>query len=194
MTKYGLRAQVIAYTILPTVLIGGLLAGYFSFHRFQQANEFLINRALNIAEPLAIASEYGMQDETRTILRRLIGATHRKNSPMIKSIAIFTADNELFVISNYHRDYQQLRLDGNQPIPDLPQVKILDKTVVIHSPIIDETNFLEYQLTFDQPRKVIGYVALEINRDQVELLLFRDAAISILSCNIGYFRQYLFSL
>lgn len=185
MTKYGLRAQVIAYTILPTVLIGGLLAGYFSYHRFQQANEFLINRAINLAEPLAIASEYGMQDETRTILRRLIGATHRKNSPIIKSIAIFDADNELFVISNYHRDYQQLRLDSNQPIPDLPQVKVLDKTVVIHSPIIDETNFLEYQLTFDQPRKVVGYVALEVNRDQVELLLYRDAAISILVVIMG---------
>ena len=185
MTKYGLRAQVIAYTILPTVLIGGLLAGYFSFHRFQQANEFLINRALNIAEPLAIASEYGMQDETRTILRRLIGSTHRKNSPMIKSIAIFTADNELFVISNYHRDYQQLRLDSSLPIPDLPQVTILDDTVIIHSPIIDETNFLEYQLTFDQPRKVIGYVALEINRGQVELLLYRDAALSILVVLLG---------
>ena len=124
MTKYGLRAQVIAFTILPTVIIGGILAGYFSFHRYQQANEFLIDRAINIAEPLAIISEYGMQDETRTILRRLVSATHRQNSPMIKSVAIFTAENELFVISNYHRDSQQLRLDENQPIPDLPKLKI----------------------------------------------------------------------
>jgi two-component system sensor histidine kinase BarA len=185
MTKYGLRAQVIAFTILPTVLIGGLLAGYFSFHRFQQADEFLIDRALNIADALSIASEYGMQDETRSILRRLIGTTHRKNSPMIKSIAIFTADNELFVISNYHRDYQKLRLDKNQPIPDLPQVTTLDDSLVIHSPIIDETNYLEYQLTFDQPRKVVGYVALEINRDQVELLLYRDAAFSLLVVLLG---------
>ncbi|TEW56954.1 two-component sensor histidine kinase BarA [Psychromonas sp. RZ22] len=185
MTKYGLRAQVIAYTILPTIFIGGILAGYFSFHRYQQANELLINRAINIAEPLAIASEYGMQDETRTILRRLIGTTHRKNSPIIKSIAIFTANNDLFVISNYHRDYKQLRLSDDKPIPDLPQVTFLDKTIVIHTPIIDETNFLEYQLSFDQPRKIIGYVALEINRDEVELLLYRDAAVSLLVVLLG---------
>jgi len=185
MTKYGLRAQVIAFTIIPTILIGAILVGYFSFHRFQQADESLINRALNIADALSIASEYGMQDETRTILRRLIGATHRKNSPMIKSIAIFTADNELFVISNYHRDYQQLRLDKNQQIPDLPQVKMVGDSIIIHSPIIDETNYLEYQLTFDQPRKVVGYVALEINRDEVELLLYRDAAFSILVVLLG---------
>lgn len=194
MTKYGLRAQVITFTILPTIFIGGILAGYFSFHRYQQANEFLINRALDVAEPLAIASEYGMQDETRTILRRLIGATHRKNSPMIKSIAIFDANNELFVISNYHRDYQQLRLSGDLPIPDLPQVKTLKNSLIIHSPIIDETNFIEYQLTFTQPRKVIGYIALEINRDQVELLLYRDAAISILVLLLGIFGSLLLAL
>jgi len=185
MTKYGLRAQVIAFTILPTVIIGGFLAAYFSFHAFQQANQSLINRALNIAEPLAIVSEYGIQDETRTILRRLVGAAHRKNSPIVKSIAIFTADNELFVISNYHRDYLQLRLDENEAIPDLPQVKKLDSTIVIHTPIIDETNFLEYQLSYDQPRKIIGYVALEINIDQVELLLYRDGVLSILVVLMG---------
>jgi len=185
MTKYGLRAQVIAFTILPTVIIGGILAGYFSFHRYQQANEFLIDRAINIAEPLAIISEYGMQDETRTILRRLVSATHRQNSPMIKSVAIFTAENELFVISNYHRDSQQLRLDENQPIPDLPEIKHLKKSLVVYTPIVDESNFLEYQLSFDQPRKIIGYVALEINKDEVELLLYRDGALSILVVLLG---------
>ena len=127
MTKYGLRAQVIAYTILPTIIIGGLLASYFSFHRYQQANDYLINRAINITEPLAIASEYGILDETRTILRRLISATHRKNSQMIKSIAIFDTNNKLFVTSNYHRNFNLLRLKEGQPIPELTEVKYYQK-------------------------------------------------------------------
>ncbi|WP_028863944.1 two-component sensor histidine kinase BarA [Psychromonas aquimarina] len=186
MTKYGLRAQVIAFTILPTILIGGLLASYFSFHRYQQANDFLINRAINITEPLAIASEYGMQDETRTILRRLIGATHRKNSPMINSIAIFDAQNKLFVTSNYHRNFQQLRIKNEQKIPEITKVYHYKDTIVIHSPIIDETNFLEYQLTFDQPRKIVGYVAMEINSDQVDLLLYRDTALSFGIMILGF--------
>ena len=185
MTKYGLRAQVIVFTILPTVFIGGILAGYFSFNRYQQANEFLINRAVNISAPLAIISEYGMQDETRTILRRLVSATHRQNSPMVKSVAIFTNDNELFVISNYHQESQQLRLDKSHSILDLPKIKYLDKTILIYTPIIDETNFLEYQLSFDQPPKTIGYVVLEINKDEVELLLYRDGALSILVVLLG---------
>lgn len=185
MTKYGLRAKVITYTILPTILIGGLLATYFTINRYMQGNEFLINRAINITEPLAIASEYGMQDETRTILRRIIGATHRKNSAMIKSIAIFDAQNKLFVTSNYHRNFKLLRIEQGKPIPEITEVTRHLDSSVIHTPIIDESNFLEYQLTFDQPRKVIGYVALEVNRSQVDLLFFRDAALSLIVVIMG---------
>ncbi|WP_022941852.1 two-component sensor histidine kinase BarA [Psychromonas hadalis] len=193
MTKYGLRAQVITYTILPTILIGGLLAGYFTFNRYMQANDFLINRAINITEPLAIASEYGIQDDTRTILRRIIGSTQLKNSGMIKSIAIFDAQNKLFVTSNYHRNFQILKIEEGQSIPEITQVIHHAKSIVVHSPIIDESNFLEYQLTFDQPRKVIGYVSLEINRTQVDLLLFRDAAFSILVVLIGIIGSLFFA-
>jgi len=185
MTKYGLRAQVIAYTILPTIIIGGLLASYFSFHRYQQANDYLINRAINISEPLAIASEYGILDETRTILRRLISATHRKNTPMITSIAIFDAKNKLFVTSNYHRNFEMLRIPDDKKIPEITQVLHYQDTIIIQSPIIDETNFLEYQLTFDQPRKIVGYVALEVNTNEVELLLYRDTALSFFIVLLG---------
>ena len=185
MTKYGLRAQVIAYTILPTIIIGGLLASYFSFHRYQQANDYLINRAINITEPLAIASEYGILDETRTILRRLTSATHRKNSQMIKSIAIFDTNNKLFVTSNYHRNFNMLRLKEGQKIPEITQVNYYRDSIIIHSPIIDEANFLEYYLTFEKPRKIIGYVALEVSSDEIELSLYRDAALSFSVALLG---------
>ncbi|MFT7422397.1 MAG: two-component system sensor histidine kinase BarA [Psychromonas sp.] len=178
MTKYGLRAQVITFTILPTILIGGILASYFSFHRYQQANDFLIDRAINISEPLAIASEYGMQDETRTILRRLIGSTHRKNSPMIKSIAIFDTKNQLFVTSNYHRNFDLLRLKKGQEIPLLTDVQHHKNSIIIRSPIVDESHFLEYPSTFEQMPKIMGYIALEVNTDEIVLLLYRDTALS----------------
>jgi two-component system sensor histidine kinase BarA len=178
MTKYGLRAQVIAFTILPTILIGGILASYFSFHRYQQANDFLIDRAINISEPLAIASEYGIQDETRTILRRLIGSTHRKNSPMIKSIAVFDTKNQLFVTSNYHRNFDLLRLQKGEKIPLLTEVKHQQDSIIIRSPIVDESHFLEYPSTFGRTPKMMGYVALEVNTDEIVLLLYRDTALS----------------
>ena len=60
MTKYGLRGRVLAFTVLPTLLIGCLLAGFFTFHRHQQMEEYIIDQGISVIEPLAIASEYGM--------------------------------------------------------------------------------------------------------------------------------------
>lgn len=185
MTKYGLRAQVILYTILPTILIGGILATSFTVYRFQQANDYLINFAINITEPLAITSEYGMQDETRTILRRVTGATHRKNSGIIKSLTIFDAHNKIFVTSNFHRDFEIQRLPDGVAIPEYTTVSYYGENIIVRTPIIDEGDFLKYQLTFETPRKILGYVALEINRSQVSLLLYRDIVFSFCIVFLG---------
>jgi len=185
MTKYGLRAQVIIYTLLPTILIGGALASYFIFNRHQEANKFLIDRAINISEPLAIASEYGIRDETRAILRRLISATHRKNSNIIKSIAVFDDKNQLFVTSNYHQDFQALKLPDNKKFPEITTIKHINDSIIIYSPIVNAVNFLEYQLTFDVPKKIIGYVSVEISDTNIELILYHDTSISLLVVFLG---------
>ncbi len=58
-----------------------------------------------------------MTQHSRESLKRLIGLTHRKNSPLIKSIAVFTQDNQLFVTSNYHRGLHPAAAAGRQPDP-----------------------------------------------------------------------------
>ncbi|MCK5819255.1 MAG: two-component sensor histidine kinase BarA [Psychromonas sp.] len=194
MAKYGLRSQVITYTLLPTIFIGGLLASYFLYNRYHEANRSFINNAINIAEPLAIACEYGMHDGTREILQRLISLTHRKNSEMIKSIAIFDAHNKLFVTSNYHSGFHRLQLTGKKPIPDVTQVRKFKDEVVIFSPITNESNFLQYNLNFDSSHKIIGYISLEISPHPVELLLYRDASISLLIVFIGILGSLFFAL
>ena len=139
MTKYGLRARVMALTILPTILIGSLLAGYFTFHRYQQLENVLVDQGINIIEPLAIASEYGMSQGSREALKKLIGLTHRRHSPAIKSIAIFDNNNKLFVTSNYHRNFGLLRLPPGEPIPEIAEIELLDEYIVLRAPITAET-------------------------------------------------------
>ena len=161
------------------------MATSFTVYRFQQANDYLINFAINITEPLAITSEYGMQDETRTILRRVTGATHRKNSNIIKSLTIFDAHNKIFVTSNFHRDFEIQRLPDGAKIPEYTTVSYYGENIIVRTPIIDKGDFLKYQLTFENPRKILGYVALEVNRSQVQLLLYRDIVFSFCIVLLG---------
>ena len=115
-----------AFTILPTFVIGILLAGYFTFHRHQQLEAFIIEQGINIIEPLAIASEYGMLQNSREHLKRLVGLTHRKNSTFIKSIAIFNRQNQLLITSNFHRELGILKLPDGDSIPELTTIEFKD--------------------------------------------------------------------
>lgn len=185
MTKYGLRARVLAFTLLPTLLIGGLLAGYFSFHRYQQVENQLIEQGINIIEPLAIASEYGMQQSSREGLKRLIGLSHRKNSPLITSIAVFNPQNELFVTSNYHRAFVRMRLPTGSPIPELTSVERHADYIIIRTPIIAEAS-LEPALDNESgPPKPLGYIALQLNTDRALVVRYRDGAVALLAWLLG---------
>ena len=185
MTKYGLRARVLAFTILPTLIIGGLMAGYFTFHRYQQLENNLIDQGINIIEPLAIASEYGMTQHSRESLKRLIGLTHRKNSPFIKSIAVFTQDNQLFVTSNYHRDFTRLRLPDGEPIPDLTSVTFQGDDIILRTPIQAETSLDGFPLPSDVEPPMIGYISMQMATDRAMLLQYRDTFFAVIMVLIG---------
>ena len=57
MTKFGLRDSVLTLTLIPTVIIGLLLGGYFTINRYIELDEILYQQGVTIIEPLAIAVE-----------------------------------------------------------------------------------------------------------------------------------------
>ena len=185
MTKYGLRARVLAFTIIPTLLIGTLMAGYFIFHRHQQIENFMIEQGTSVIEPLAIASEYGLTRSSREELRRLISTSHRHNSPLIKSIAIFTKDNNLFVTSNFHRDFMQMRIPDGQAIPDLTSVQRFDDYIILRAPIYAESGITELSLQSKATPEIIGYIAIQLNVDRSVIAQYRDTATAVFIVLIG---------
>ncbi len=194
MTKYGLRGRVLAFTVLPTLLIGCLLAGFFTFHRHQQMEEYIIDQGISVIEPLAIASEYGMKQNSRELLKRLLSLTHRKNSTFIKSIAVFDTHNQLFVTSNFHRELSMMRLPNDTPIPALTDVEFLDDYIILRAPILEEVTLNEDMLQESHPQRVVGYIAIQMNTDRAMLIQYRDTAIAILIVLAGVVLSLYFGL
>ncbi len=175
--------------------MGSLMAAYFTFNRYQQLEDYMIEQAVNIADPLAIASEVGMQQQDRTYLRNLIGIIHRKHSPAIISIAIFQPNHKLFVNSNFHREFGRLKLPPGQPIPESTQVEVQDDYIIIRTPIIAENIYSNYPLPLpseDEPSK-LGYIAMQINTDKALLLQYRDTTAAVFIVVIGIVISVLFS-
>ena len=160
MHKISLKDWVILLTIVPTALIGFGLAGYFSYSRSSELNEFLNLRAQSIIEPLAIIGKSPLIDNNREALRRIISATHRSQSNIVKSIAVFTLDNQIFVTSAYNGDTNLMRVKAGHSIPSYTQSEETDDFIIFRCPILEEQK--------NSTPLVLGYAAIQIDKSKVK--------------------------
>jgi len=174
MHKISLKDWVIILTIIPTTLIGFGLASYFSYSRSAELNNILEQRAKSIIEPIAIASKDPLINKNREKLRQLIGFTHRNQSSIVRSIVIFTEDNQVFVTSAYHGDTNLMRLKAGTELPSRTSIQSLPDYLVFRTPIIDEN--YNQQANVNSPFKSttsnstpspVGYIAMQVDKSQL---------------------------
>ncbi|WP_114325427.1 two-component sensor histidine kinase BarA [Candidatus Colwellia aromaticivorans] len=161
MHKISLKDWVVLLTIVPTALIGFGLAGYFSYSRSSELDEFLNLRAQSIIEPLAITGKAPLVNNNREELRSIISAIHRSQSGIVKSIAVFTLDNQIFVTSAYHGDTNLMRLKAGNKIPAYTQSEQTDDFIIFRSPILEESqkNGIPYPM---------GYIAIQVDKSRIK--------------------------
>ncbi|XQW84297.1 two-component sensor histidine kinase BarA [Thalassotalea piscium] len=168
MHKISLKDWVILLTIVPTTLIGITIASYFSYSRYAELNHYLTERSLSIIEPLAITSTEAIIKNQRKKLRHIVGYAHRSQSTIIKSITVFTKDNQLFVTSAYHGDISLLRLGAGVDIPTNTTISEIDNYLIFRTPIIDE-EFKEDTLNANgDSHQIVGYIAMQIDKNQIK--------------------------
>lgn len=181
-SNYSLRSWVLILTLAPTVIVSILLGGFFTFSLFNELENTLESQGTNIIDPLAIAAEQNLQNNNREALKVLIDKIHRKHTPLINSIAVFTNNNKLYVTSNYHRDFDQLKIADNQQIPLHTSIESTENFLIIRSPISIENKGVDDQ---EKVREVIGFIVLQINREHALLQQHRVAVTTFIIILIG---------
>ncbi|WP_440874380.1 two-component sensor histidine kinase BarA [Thalassotalea sp. PLHSN55] len=167
MQKISLKDWVILLTILPTTLIGIAIAGYFSYSRYVELNDYLDDRATSIIEPLAIASLDPLLNRDRANLRQLIGFTHRSQSSLVKSIAVFTKDNQVFVTSTYQGNINLLRIKAGDILPVQTQFEYRDDSLIYRAPIIDERISQQDGSNRSPQQSIVGYLAIQVDKSSI---------------------------
>ncbi|MDP7592515.1 MAG: two-component sensor histidine kinase BarA [Litorilituus sp.] len=163
MHKISLKNWVILLTVLPTALIGFTLAGYFSYSRSAELDDFLNLRAQSIIEPLALAAKMPLSNNNREQLRQLISFAHRSQSSIVKTIAIFTLDNQIFITSAYHGDTNKMRLKAGQKLPSYTIAEELNDFIIYRTPIIDEN-----KKNSSSAPLILGYIAVHIDKSSIK--------------------------
>jgi len=185
MHKISLKDWVVLLTIVPTALISFGLAGYFSYDRSAELDEFLNLRAQSIIEPLAITSKAALVDNNREKLRTIISAAHRSQSSLIKSIAVFTLDNQIFVTSAYHGNINLMRLKAGEKIPVFTQGEHSDDFIIFRTPIIEE------KLDDANEATIFGYIAIHVDKSNIK---FKQQSQYIIALTMAFLAVLLSSI
>lgn len=194
MTRYGLRARVITLTLAPTLIIGLLLSAFFSYNRYHDLEAQVIASGSNIIEPLAIASENALKNESREEVRRIISYAHRKNSKFIRSIAVFNNRHQLFVTSNFHPNFESLMYPKDKRIPILGSAEMKDNnTLILRTPILAE-NQLSDGRTNAENIPVLGYISIELDLSPLRLQQYQEIFLAILVLALGLGLSSVFAL
>lgn len=165
MTKLGLRDSVLTLTLIPTVIIGLLLGGYFTVNRYIELDEILYQQGATISEPLSIALEQPLLDKNKILLNRLISFTHNRHSPSIKSIAIFDTNNELLMTSNYHRSFDELINQASLASLKATKIESSKDIITFYTPIVGHSS-PNTQWDASAFQTSLGTVILQLNKDK----------------------------
>lgn len=168
MHKISLKDWVILLTIVPTILISTIVAGYLTYSRYHDLDQFIYKRANSIIDPLAISSASPLLNKKRKHLRTLIDFIHRSQSDIIKSIAIFTKDNQIFVTSTYHGDTHSMRIKAGQELPSRTLYEDYGEYIIYRAPIIDELNSHEDNNILHSNSDIIGYISIQIDKNTIK--------------------------
>ena len=182
MTNYSLRARMMILILAPTVLIGLLLSIFFVVHRYNDLQRQLEDAGASIIEPLAVASEYGMNQRNRESIRQLISVLHRRHSDIVRTISVYDEDNRLVVTSNFHRDPAELQAPPGVALARGLSVSREDDRMILRTPIIAESYSPdESEVTDAKPENNrLGYVSLELDLKSVRLQQYKEMFISVL--------------
>ena len=182
MTKYSLRARMMILILAPTLMIGLLLSTFFVVNRYNELQSQLTDAGINIIEPLAVSSEYGMTFRSRESVRQLVSLLHRRHSDIVRAISVFDDDNQLFVTSNYLQNPDLLRLPDNTQLTARFLKERHGNSVILRTPILSESYYPDESPGRDaKPTgNPLGYVAIELDLQSVRLQQYKEVFISTL--------------
>jgi two-component system sensor histidine kinase BarA len=168
MQKISLKAWVTLLSIVPTILLSSAILSYFSYQRYVEIDQLLIERSQAIIEPLAIAISPLVLDEKINAVQQLINFTHRSQSEIMRNITVFDNKNKTIVRSNHLISSQQMQLNNNINIPTTTEYEESNDLIIFQTPIFYQHN--DYGLGANkniEEKEVIGYLAALVDRNQV---------------------------
>lgn len=190
MTNYSLRARMMILILAPTVLIGLLLSIFFVVHRYTDLQRQLEDAGASIIEPLALASEYGLNFQNRESVGQLVSLLHRRHSETVRAISIYDNQNRLFVTSNSTLESHILQLTPGRKLKSGVTIARDGDKLIMRTPIVSSAYSADESPATQAkaPDNRLGYVALDLDLKSVRIQQHKEVvtATSMLLLCMGF--------
>lgn len=166
----SMRHWAFVVIILPTLLISLILGSILIYKRHTELENVLVERGLSLAEPLAMLAGKSIQQQDSEFLSRSLDLAHRRGSPAVNNISVFTADHQLIVSTNEHQNITDTKLSKGKIVSSKSTVERFGDIVFVRTPIWGEN--LDSSKAFvikGEERTLYGYLVLELSRNKVLL-------------------------
>ncbi|OTA21906.1 sensory histidine kinase [Xenorhabdus beddingii] len=180
MTKYSLRTRMMSLILVPVLLVGTLVSISFISYRYYELKKLIVLSGVSIIEPLSIASEVGINLDNRQRVKSLINSLHRRNSDIVRAIAVFDKNHKLFDISNNRCDVNRLKLAPDAPIPTTLSMTDYGNSIILKMPIIAETPTSHQWQNSANEAMIIGYIAIDLDLRAAHFQQCKEIATSII--------------
>ncbi|MCL1077805.1 two-component sensor histidine kinase BarA [Parashewanella spongiae] len=169
-TKYNLRSWVLALALIPTVVVGFLLASFFTINRSIELEQNNLDRIEQITVPAALAISVSIASNNRDEAKRLLTQMQIYEPKFIKSIAVFDANNQLLVTSHYHKDFDNMRYDSSLVTLKQSEVEDIGEFILVKTPIFSlsqaEIDNPDFQKSTEPHGNFLGYITMLVTKEE----------------------------
>ena len=187
MNGLGLKTRIILYSIIPALLIGCAMTGFFSLQKYTNLNETLIEKSKTILSPLSTSASFAITQNNLPLLQGLINESVRNNSRYVLAVAVFDQYNKLLATTTTipENNLFKLKPEENEYIQVAESVQYTSDGLIMRMPIYAYDN--ESLLTLYGPSaKIPNKIATERNID----IVFANPKISYPRQLVGYICIY----
>lgn len=166
----SLRHWAVMVIVLPSLLVGLCLGGYLTYQRFNELDQNLTERGIYLSEPLSLLCAHSIRLNQQESLATALDMAHRRASPIVRSISVFLPDHQLYISSNYHNDFDKIKLQPGRLIPNNTQVEYGENHIYVRTPIYGQPASEEsFLFVTKNGRTLYGYLVVELSRDKALL-------------------------
>lgn len=220
MNRHSLRTRILLFSVLPVLFIGLGMAAFFSFNKYSQLNNTLIEKARSIIYPLSTSASFAMTTNSIPLLQGLVNEAARNNSRDVIAISIFDRNNQMLVTSSIAPETEQFKLapENQEYIYTKDSTQFTDDGLIMRMPIygynpkvmltlygtyetdtndnqtlsLTKPSFADSKLNY--PREVVGYICIYFLREQTVMNVYQNITIAVIILLLGILLSVLFAI